>query len=69
MRIGSQRRRRQLNEEPIMIVRHRTWFFRLSGKGFAQGISFTIAVSAAMVREALRRTVGEPAELWGRPDS
>jgi hypothetical protein len=52
-----------------MIVRRRTWFYRLSGQLFAQGITFKIPVSAAIVREALRRTVGEPCELWGRSAS
>ncbi len=49
-----------------MIVRRRTWFYRLAGQSFAQSITFKNAVTAPMVREALRRTVGAPLEIWGR---
>jgi hypothetical protein len=56
----------QQHEEQIMIVRRRTWFYRLAGQSFAQSITFKNAVTAPMVREALRRTVGAPLEIWGR---
>lgn len=49
-----------------MIVRRRTWFYRLAGQKFAHAITFKIPVTAAKVREALHRTVGDPLELWGR---
>ncbi|GAB1394728.1 hypothetical protein MASR1M60_28920 [Rhodocyclaceae bacterium] len=49
-----------------MIVRRRTWFYRLAGQKFAQVITFKIPVTAAKVRDALSRSVGVPLELWGR---
>jgi hypothetical protein len=49
-----------------MIVRRRTWLYRLSGQVFAQQIAFERPVTAAIARKALRQTVGEPKELWGR---
>lgn len=49
-----------------MIVRRRTWLYRLAGQKFVQSISFDHPVTAAMVRDALKRTVGLPVELWGR---
>lgn len=52
-----------------MIVRRRTWLYRLAGQQFAQSISFEHPVTASMVRIALRRTVGMPLELWGRNSS
>jgi hypothetical protein len=52
--------------EPIMIIRRRTWFYRLAGQSFARAITFKIPVTASIVREALRRSVGDPRELWGR---
>ncbi|MCX7162937.1 MAG: hypothetical protein WCI19_10655 [Betaproteobacteria bacterium] len=48
-----------------MIVRRRTWMYRLAGQLLAQSISFDIPVTAAKVRDALRRSVGSPVELWG----
>ena len=50
-----------------MIVRRRTWFYRLAGQKFAHAITFKIPVSAAKVRDALRQTLGSaPMEVWGR---
>lgn len=49
-----------------MIVRRRTWLYRLAGQMFAQPISFAKPVTAAAARDFLRRTVGTPKELWGR---
>ncbi|CAG0983351.1 hypothetical protein RHDC4_02029 [Rhodocyclaceae bacterium] len=49
-----------------MIVRRRTWFYRLAGQNFAHAVTFRIPVTAARVREALRHSVGVPIELWGR---
>jgi hypothetical protein len=49
-----------------MVVRHRTWFYRLTGQLFAQPITFKIPLTAPKVREVLRKTVGVPVELWGR---
>lgn len=53
-------------KETVMIVRRRTWFYRLAGQKFAQVITFTMPVTAAKVRDALSRSVGAPLELWGR---
>lgn len=52
-----------------MIVRRRTWFYRLAGQSFAHAITFRMPVTAAKVRETLRQTVGMPLELWGRSAS
>jgi len=49
-----------------MIVRRRTWFYRLEGQRFAQAVSFNQAVTSARARNILRRVVGAPLELWGR---
>ena len=49
-----------------MIVRRRTWFYRLAGQRFAHAITFKIPVTAAKVKEVLRRSVDAPFELWGR---
>ncbi|MBK8335427.1 MAG: hypothetical protein IPL03_02035 [Sterolibacteriaceae bacterium] len=49
-----------------MIVRRRTWLYRMAGQPFARVISFERPVTASIVRDALRRTVGIPLELWGR---
>lgn len=49
-----------------MIVRRRTWFYRLAGQHFAHAVTFRSPVTALKVKEALRRTVGIPIELWGR---
>ena len=52
--------------ENTMIVRRRTWLYRLSGQSFVQSISFERPVTASKVRDALRRSVGIPLEIWGR---
>lgn len=52
-----------------MIVRRRTWLYRLAGQAFAQVISFEQPVTAAKVRDVLRRSVGSPLDLWGRSNS
>jgi hypothetical protein len=49
-----------------MIVRRRTWFYRLAGEQFAHAVTFKLPVTARMVRDALRKSVGSPLELWGR---
>jgi GGDEF domain-containing protein len=49
-----------------MIVRRRTWFYRLAGENFAHAITFKIPMTAQKVRETLRHTVGRPIEIWGR---
>lgn len=49
-----------------MIVRRRTWMYRLTGQLLAQSISFRQPVTESKVREALRRSVGTPLEIWGR---
>lgn len=51
-----------------MIIRRRTWSYRLAGQTFAQAISFPKPVTATMAREFLRRSVGLPLDLWGRGD-
>lgn len=56
----------QPTREQIMIVRRRTWFYRLAGEHFAHAINFKLPVTATKVRETLRKTVGAPLELWGR---
>ena len=52
-----------------MIVRRRTWLYRLAGQQFAHTISFEQPVTAAKVRDVLRRSVGCPVDLWGRNNS
>ena len=49
-----------------MIAHRRTWFYRLAGEQFAHAITFKIPVTARKVKEALRRSVGIPIEIWGR---
>ncbi len=49
-----------------MLVRRRTWFYRLAGQRFAHAITFKIPVTAARVKDALRQAGGMPLELWGR---
>lgn len=50
-----------------MIIHRRHWFYRLAGQKFAHAIEFKIPVTAAKVRETLRRTTGAaPVEIWGR---
>ncbi len=52
-----------------MIVKRRTWLYRLTGQTFAQLISFSEPVTANKAREALRRSGGDPLDLWGRDKS
>jgi hypothetical protein len=52
-----------------MIVKRRTWLYRLTGQAFAQLISFNEPVTANKAREELRRSVGDPLDLWGRDKS
>ena len=52
-----------------MIVKRRTWLYRLRGQAFAQPISFDEPVTATKAREDLRRSVGDPLDLWGRDKS
>jgi hypothetical protein len=49
-----------------MIIRRRTWFYRLAGENFAHAITFKNPITAAKVKEALARSIGMPIELWGR---
>lgn len=49
-----------------MIVRRRTWFYRLANQAFAEVICFDQPVTAAKARDILRRSVGIPIDLWGR---
>lgn len=49
-----------------MIVRRRTWFYRLAGQRFAHAVTFKMPLTATKVKEILRQTVGSPVELWGR---
>ena len=52
-----------------MVVRRRTWFYRLAGQMYAQLVSFDRPLTAISARNALRRSVGNPLELWGRNKS
>lgn len=52
-----------------MIVKRRTWLYRLAGQSFAHAISFENPVTASQVRDVLRRSVGIPLDLWGRNSS
>jgi hypothetical protein len=52
--------------EHNMVVRRRTWFYRLAGQMYAQLVSFDRPLTSASARLALRRSVGNPLELWGR---
>ncbi|HUD26987.1 MAG TPA: hypothetical protein VMQ45_14970 [Burkholderiaceae bacterium] len=49
-----------------MIVRRRIWLYRLPGQQYAQVVSFDDQVTAITARNFLRRTVGNPLELWAR---
>lgn len=49
-----------------MIAHRRTWFYRLAGQKFAHVITFRVPVTATKVKEALRKTVGAPLEIWAR---
>lgn len=52
-----------------MIVRRRNWMYRLAGQRFVHSISFKCPVTASQVKDALRRVVGVPEEIWGRSAS
>ena len=49
-----------------MVVRRRTWLYRLAGQMYAQPVSFDRPLTSSGARIALRRAVGNPLELWGR---
>lgn len=49
-----------------MIVRRRTWLYRLPGEDEIRSVTFAIPHTLAQAKEALRRTVGNPSEVWGR---
>lgn len=49
-----------------MIAHRRIWFYRLAGERFAHAITFKMPVTARMAKDSLARTVGVPAEIWGR---
>lgn len=49
-----------------MIVRRRSWLYRLAGQRFVHSVSFDRPVTALAVRQLLKRTVGVPLELWAR---
>jgi len=49
-----------------VIVRRRTWLYRLAGQCYAQSISFASRVTAETARRHLCSTVGTPLELWAR---
>ena len=49
-----------------MIVRRRTWLYRLPGERFVHSISFKMPLTASQVKSLLRQSVGMPEELWGR---
>lgn len=49
-----------------MIVRRRTWSYRLAGDEFAKNISFKMPLTAQKARETLHHLFGVfPVELWG----
>ena len=52
-----------------MIVKRRTWLYRLTGQAFAHLVSFKQPVTATKAREFLRSSVGDPLDLWGRDKS
>ena len=47
-----------------MLIRRRSWLYRLTGQLYAKPVTFDRPVTAAAVRAALRRSVGMPEELW-----
>jgi len=49
-----------------VIVRRRTWLYRLAGQRYAQTVSFNNRVTASRVRVFLRHSVGDPLEVWAR---
>jgi len=50
----------------IMIVHRRTWLYRLLGEREVRSVTFKLPLTSAQARQALRQSVGEPVELWGR---
>ena len=54
-----------LFQEDIMLVRRRTWFYRLAGEQFAHAITFKLPLTSARAKDALLKALGRPAaELW-----
>jgi hypothetical protein len=52
-------------QEDIMLVRRRTWFYRLPGEQFAHAITFKLPLTSARAKEALLKALGKrAAELW-----
>jgi hypothetical protein len=52
-------------KEDIMLVRRRTWFYRLAGERFAHAITFQMPLTSARAKAALLKAIGKPAaELW-----
>ena len=49
-----------------MIIRRRTWLYLLPGEREIHSISFKSPLSLSQVKVELQRTVGRPAEIWGR---
>ena len=49
-----------------MVVRRRTWYYRLAGQMYAQLIAFDRPLTHSDAVMALRRSVGIPVEMWGR---
>jgi len=49
-----------------MVVRRRSWLYRLARQMYAQFVSFDRSLTSASARLALRRSVGNPLEIWGR---
>jgi len=49
-----------------MIIRRRTWLYQLPGEREVHSISFKTPLTLAQVKVQLHRTVGRPAEIWGR---
>ena len=51
-----------------MLVRRRTWYYRLAGQMYAQLVTFDRPVTLSSARSALRSSIGNPLELWGRSE-
>ena len=49
-----------------MIIRRRNWLYQLPGEREVHSVSFKIPLTLAQVRAELKRTVGNPSEIWGR---
>lgn len=48
-----------------MLVRRRTWFYRLAGEKFAHAITFKMPLTSARAKAALLKAIGKPAaEIW-----